>query len=92
MIIDLILDRKQNKNLTSKKIDGKVGVSPKYDPKQFYNNVMSYYETFKDIVDPIATALDSGEEKDVKRELCRYIIEQEYNLDILKYINSVKWL
>lgn len=77
MIIDLILNRK----------DGMT-----YSPKKFYDDVMGYYETWPKIAGPIAEALDSGEEADVKAALCRYIKEQDYNPSICVYINSVKWL
>ena len=77
MIIDLILDRKD-------------GIS--YKSKKFYDRVMGYYQAFPEIAEPIANALDSGTEQEVKKELSRYIVEQDYNLDIVGYINSVKWL
>jgi len=77
MIIDLILDRK----------DGK-----EYNAKRFYNDIMICYCSFPDIALPIADALDSGKEEDVKRELKKYIKEQGYNSNIVEYINSVDWL
>lgn len=45
-----------------------------------------------DITHPIAEALDSGTEHDVKKALAQYIIDQEYNLDIITYILSVEWI
>ena len=36
--------------------------------------------------------MDGGEEHDVKRELIRYIVEHNYNLNICRYILSVDWL
>jgi hypothetical protein len=90
MIIDLILDRKDGKNRVIK--EGKLYITPIYEPKQFYNNVMSYYESMPDIAGPIASALDSGTETEIKDILCSYIIKQEYNAKICQYINSVKWL
>lgn len=60
----------------------------KYNPKQFYDAVVGYGE----IGYEIAEALDNGEEVDIKRALASYIIEQEYNLNIINYINSQKWL
>jgi hypothetical protein len=36
--------------------------------------------------------MDDGEEHDVKRELIRYIVEHNYNLNICGYILSVDWL
>lgn len=77
MIIDLILDRR----------DGEA-----YDPKEFYMEVMEYSETWPDIAFPIASAMDSGTEQDVKNELCGYVLECGYNPEICEYINSVNWL
>jgi hypothetical protein len=28
----------------------------------------------------------------VKRELCKYIKDNEYNMELCEYINSVNWL
>jgi len=60
-----------------------------YDPEDFYKAMMSYEEgtDFK-----ISRALDSGEEEDIKRELCAYIDDGNYNPKIKDFINSVKWL
>lgn len=60
-----------------------------YDPEDFYKAMMSYEEgtDFK-----ISRALDSGEEEDIKRELCAYIDDGNYNPKIKTFINSVKWL
>lgn len=77
MIIDLILDRK----------DGF-----EYDPKDFYNDVMHYESESSDNDHSISRAMDSGTEADVKKALCDYVKDNGYNLDICKYINSVKWL
>lgn len=81
MIIDKILDRRA---------DIKEGFLI-YNPRTFYNDMMSYGESggcgFE-----IASAMDCGEEYDVKRALARYIIDEDYNLDIINFINSVKWL
>ena len=91
MIIDLILDRKDGINKIGYN-NGRVITSEKYKPKAFYNELMEYYNTMPELVEPIANAMDEGTEQKVKNELARYIIEQEYNLDIIAYINSVKWL
>lgn len=40
----------------------------------------------------LARAIDSGTEKDIKRELCNYIDDNDYNPAIKKYINKVDWL
>jgi len=77
MIIDLLLDRK----------DGEA-----YEPKRFYNECMEYSSIFKGIGDGITRAMDGGTEADVKRELCAYVVNNEYNESICDYINSVNWL
>ena len=77
MVIDLILDRQ----------DG-----AEYSPRWFYDEVMDYGSIWPEIAHPIARAMDCGTEEDVKRELCRYIDEQEYNPAIKDYINEVNWL
>ena len=60
-----------------------------YRAKEFYDNVMAYeegtdYERSR--------ALDGGTEKDVKKALCDYIINNDYNPKICNYINKVTWL
>lgn len=77
MIIDLILDRKD-------------GVT--YSPRRLYDEIMDYCPIWPEIAHPIARAMECGTEEDVKRELCRYIDEQEYNPAIKDYINEVNWL
>lgn len=77
MVIDLILNRK----------DGN-----KYNARTFYNDVMEYSRTFPDIATPIASALDCGNETDVRKQLTLYIVQQDHNIDIVQYINSVNWL
>lgn len=77
MIIDLILDRK----------DGQ-----QYNANEFYNDVMQYAETWPETANPITRAMDEGDENDVRRQLCAYIDEQQYNPEIKDYINSVQWL
>lgn len=59
-----------------------------YNPKKFYNEVKNHGAIGYDIVD----ALDSGTEKDVVKWLAHYIVFYDYNLDIINYIKSVKWL
>lgn len=76
MIIDLILDRK----------DCNV-----YNAKDFYFSVLEYESTFS-MDNNISMALDYGTETDIKRALCQYIDNNEYNPAIKKYINSVDWL
>lgn len=77
MIIDLILDRK----------DG-----DPYNPKTFYNDVMEYNKVFDNAFEYILKAMDSGTDYDVKKALCKYIIEQDYNIEILYFILSNKWI
>lgn len=57
-----------------------------YDVKEFYDACMAYEEF------DIARALDSGTEKDVKKALCNYVIDNDYSKSICKYINSENWL
>ena len=84
MIIDVILDRKDDNTVWS---DGK-GCSVPYSAHAFYLAVMDYGETSWDIT----RALDEGTEADVKQALCDYIIKGGYNPEICDYINSVEWL
>lgn len=67
-------------------LDRKCGCE--YAPEKFYYNCVCY----GDVAEEIARAMDSGTEQDVKRELCNYIIDNEYNPDICNFINSVNWL
>ena len=60
----------------------------KYSTKKFYNDIINYGE----ISWKIAEAMDNGEEEDVKKVLNVYIAENDYNPEIIKYINSQKWL
>lgn len=54
-----------------------------------HDRVMEYEEGTDYL---ISTALDGGEEEDIRRELCAYIDASDYNPKIKKFINSVKWL
>ena len=82
MIIDLILDRKDDNTIFTE-----YGNKP-YTAKRFYRQLVEYGEIGFDI----QRAFDGGTEQDIKRELCRYIDKQEYNPEIKNYINSVTWL
>jgi hypothetical protein len=77
MLIDLILERK----------DGF-----KYNPETFYRDAMQYSGTFDGIADAITRAMDEGTEEDVKKALCKYVLDNDYNPEICDYINSVTWL
>ena len=79
MVIDLILDRKDNAEYD--------GIDT-YNAHDFYIDCLRYGP----IADGITKAMDYGSETDVKRELCKYIIKNEYNEKICDYINSVNWL
>ena len=83
MIIDLILDRKDNA-----KFDG----IDTYNAHDFYMECMGYNGIFKGIADGITSAMDYGTEAEVKKELCNYIINNGYNEKICDYINSVNWI
>lgn len=67
-------------------LDRKDGVP--YSPHNFYFDVLRYGR----IGDNITRALDAGTENDVKRALCEYVHDNEYNPAICDYINSVNWL
>lgn len=86
MIIDLILDRKEGKNRIVK--NGKLYTTNEYNAKRFYNEVMSYGQ----IGWEIAEAMDSGDNKDVQKALAHYIVDNNYNPDIIKYIQANKWI
>ena len=79
MIIDLIIERK----------DG-----TRYNPEDFYNDVCQYEQSFfeDDNTLNISKAMESKNECIVKKELCWYIISQEYNPELCTYIMSVDWL
>ena len=40
----------------------------------------------------LADALDNGDNKDIQRELCQYISDQNYSPTIMDYVNSVNWV
>ncbi len=59
-----------------------------YNPKKFYNDVINYGEQGHEI----AEMLDNGQNKDIKQALKNYILKNDYNTNIIKYINSQNWL
>jgi hypothetical protein len=77
MIIDLILDRKNG---------------TKYVANDFYQEIIDYGHSWPTICKPIIAAMDAGKEQDVIAELCRYVVEQEWNPQICNWIAAVKWL
>ena len=40
----------------------------------------------------LARALDSGNNKDIQKELCKYIDKGMYNPECKNYVNSVNWV
>ena len=79
MIIDLILDRKDNEEYCNRDY---------YKANDFYTEVMCYGEIGYDI----ARAMDYGTNEDVRQALCKYIYDNEYNPSICYYINKKQWL
>lgn len=95
MIIDLILDRKDNENDISNGythyrngITGEIKEIPAYNPRTFYFEMLSYGGYGEDI----SMAMDYGTEEEVKKALCSYIDGCDYNPEIKEYINSVNWI
>lgn len=80
MVIDLILDRKAGEF--------------KYNAKKAYDYIRTEEECFDFIENGIniSGAMDHGTEEDVKKQLCNYILKNDYNPEICEYINSVNWL
>lgn len=60
----------------------------KYCAREFYFDCLQAGE----VADEITRAMDYGTESDVKKALCNYIDEQEYNEKIKDYIKSKQWL
>lgn len=78
MIIDAILDRKD-------------GIA--YNPADFYRYIFGFVgHSADEAAREITHAMDCGDESDVKKALCNYVIDYEYNPTICAYINSVDWL
>ena len=83
MIIDRILDRK---------FDIENGYKDEYKARNFYFDCMGYSQVFNHAFDYITIAMDYGTEEDVKKALCKYIDNNEYNPKIKDFIKSVEWL
>lgn len=61
-----------------------------YNFKEFFENVFKYGKTFQNY--SLINAFAMGNEKDIKKALCDYIIYNDYNQNICDYIKSVKWI
>ena len=83
MIIDLILDRKDHEEWFGEDL---------YSALDFYHEVCRYSGSAMGAFDYISLAMDYGTEKDVRKALCRYIDDNEYDEKIKDYINSRDWL
>lgn len=57
-----------------------------YNAKDFYNRLGDYGDV------AISQAMDGGANADIQRELSRYILDNDYNADIINYIQSQDWL
>lgn len=78
MIIDLILDRRDNEKYNDFN----------YNAHDFYFGVLSYGK----VGDEITRAMDYSTENDVKKALCKYIDNNGYNPLIKDYIQERVWL
>lgn len=100
MIIDLILDRKDEEEyIRNQASEQDIEISEEeiqngvYNAHEFYYNVFAYQGGCGGYyAERITRAMDCGTDDDVKAELCRYIIENEYNPEICKFVNSRKWI
>ena len=72
--------------IIDKILDRKDGIE--YKPAKFYKDISEYGE----ISNGIASAMDEGSEEDVKNELVKYITENDYNPEIIEFINDNKWI
>ena len=82
MIIDLILDRKDNEEAFGEDL---------YSSLDFYYEIRDYEEILG-LNGDISKAMDYGTENDVKKALCDYIDKNDYNPEIKEYINSKSWI
>ena len=79
MIIDLILDRRDNEKYYNNDF---------YKADDFYREVMCYGE----IGYKITESMDYGTNEDVQNALCYYINNNEYNPNICDYIKTKQWI
>ena len=82
MIVDLILDRKDNESAFGKDL---------YSTSEFAKDVAEYESEFN-IGNSISRAIRKGDEIETKQALCRYIDDMDYNPQIKDYINSKRWI
>lgn len=59
---------------------------------EYDQRVLYAYCQEEEIYWGVARALDGGDNEDIRRELCGYIEDEGYNMDICEYIRSVNWL
>lgn len=78
MIIDLILDRKDDES--------------SYNPHDFYVGVMRYINATPKSATAITLAMDGGTNADVQNALCEYIDWNGYNPHLKSYIRSKEWI
>lgn len=93
MIIDLILDRRDDDKLLRQGYKCRRGYNGEivpiaYSPADFYRNVVAY----GDVGNGISAAMDYGTEEEVKAAICEYITLNDYNTEICDYVRSVDWL
>jgi len=74
--------------IIDKILDRKDGIP--YNANSFYNEMSKYAHDNGNYLIP--NAMGMGTEIDVKNALCDYIIENDYNVDICKYINGQDWI
>ena len=67
-------------------LDRKCGCDYDVEDMEYMYDEAMIFEFF-----PLASALDCGNENDIKRELCNYVINNNYPKEICNYINSVRW-
>lgn len=84
MIIDLILDRRDNI---------RDGYQDTFSFNQFYRDCREYAQDFDDEIQwKIVDTLDVGTNKEVQDVLCEYIDANNYNPQIKEFIRSMNWI
>lgn len=69
-------------------LDAKDGI---YNAKEFYEYAQQSESMFFPEY-PISKAMDGGTNRDVQREICKYIDENGYNPEIKTFVNSFTWV